>query len=182
MTETPTAEYDFGAPQTPAQTIAAPVAQTAPAAPASHRESPLDRLRKEANRKLEEFRTYDVEGRPGWQVKFSTAIEADDVKRYQKNAQGKRKRPEDADTIIAAVQPLIERNVGIYWNGDLLTDEAGEAILFGHREFISLYGDIDAITAVRTFMGDGQALSMGGSLYAEAGYGADMTPVDPQKS
>lgn len=180
MTETPA--YDFGAPaQAVAPAAPQPAVQAPAPSPAAHRESPLDILRKEAQRDVIEFRTYDVEGRPGWQVKFDTNIESDDVKRYQKNAQGKRKRPEDADPIIAAAQPLIERNVAILWNGDVLTDDKGEELLLGSREFISMFGDIDAIYAVRKFLGDGQTLSMGGALYSEAGYGADLVPVDPQK-
>lgn len=145
------------------------------------RESPLDRLRKEAKTEITEFRTYEVTGRAGYMLEFSTAIESDDVKRYQKNAQGKRKRAEDADPIIAAAQPLIERNVAIYLDGEIIAGSDGERLLLGDQEWVTLFDAMDAIHALRKFLGDGQTLSMGGALYQEAGYGADLVPVDPHK-
>jgi hypothetical protein len=177
MTES---NFDFGVtPATDTQVAEAPRA-AAPAA--SHRESPLDRLRKEAKREKTEYVTYDVEGRPGYRLEFTTDIESDDVKRYQKNAQGKRKRVEDSDPMISAAQPLIERNVAIYLDGEIIEGSDGERLLLGDKEWVEIFDAVDAIHACRTFLGDGQTLSMGGALYLEAGYGADLVPVDPQKA
>lgn len=175
MTES---NFDFG---TPAQVADAQADAPRAVAPAAHRESPLDRLRKEAKREITEYRTYEVESRPGYRLEFSTAIESDDVKRYQKNAQGKRKRVEDSDPIVAAAQPLIERNVAIYLDGEVLEGSDGERLLLGDKEWVEIFDAVDAIHAVRLFLGDGLTLSMGGALYQEAGYGQDLVPVDPQK-
>lgn len=182
MTETP---QDFGTiPATPAYAGApepqyTTTAHTAPE-PAEREESPLDALRKEATRELDQPVTFKVAGREGFAVRFSNQIEPEDVKRYRKNALGKRKNPEDADQIIASAQPLIENNRAILLNGKVITASDGEDLTFQHKEFADMFGGMGAIHAVRLFLGPGQTLSMGGALFEEAGYGADVETVDPR--
>ncbi|AYD81514.1 tail assembly chaperone [Arthrobacter phage KBurrousTX] len=163
---------------------AAYFAESTPEAPApvEREESPLDVLRAEAKRELERFVTYKVEGREGFAVKFSTVLEPEDIKRYGKNAQGRKKDPKDADQIIAAGQPLVENNRAILQNGKIVVASDGEDLTFQHKEFIELFGEsLGAVHAVRKFLGPGQLLSMGGELFAEAGYGSDVESVDPQR-
>lgn len=177
MTETP---QDFG-------TIPAAATTPAPENPYAYQpteavereESPLDALRAEAKRSLDEPVTFKVAGREGYAVRFSNQIEPEDVKRYRKNALGKRKNPEDADQIVASAQPLIENNRAILHNGKVITASDGEDLTFGHKEFADMFGGMGAIHAVRMFLGPGQTLSMGGKLFEEAGYGADVESVDP---
>ncbi len=177
-------EYDFGT--TPADAPAdAPQAPQAPLtvakeAPVERRQSPLDRLKADARKTVERFVKYEVAGRDGYALEFSTMVESDDVKRYQKNAQGRRKNVNDSDPIIAAAQPLIERNTGIFLDGAAIEGSDGERLLLGDEEWREILEATDAIDAVKKFLGDGQTLSMGGSLYKEAGYGEDLSPVDPQ--
>ncbi|ASX98690.1 hypothetical protein SEA_COLUCCI_19 [Arthrobacter phage Colucci] len=170
---------------------AAPVAADAPAPafytpqhtePEDREETPLDALRAEAKKSLERFVTWKVDGRDGWAATFSTIIEPEDVKRYQKNAQGKRKNVQDADQIVAAGQPLVENNRAILRNGKKVAASDGTDLTFGHNEFQELFGGTGALDAVRAFLGAGQLLSWGGALFEEAGYGAEVEAVDPLKS
>lgn len=148
---------------------------------APRRMSPLDQLKLDARKTLEVMVAYKVDGRPGYVAEFSNIIESDDVKRYRDNAQGKKKRPEDANQIIAAAQPLIENNRAIYLNGEIVTGTDGENLTFRDHEWNEIFGGLGAVESLRKFMGDGQVLSMGGTLYEAAGYGQDVEAVDPHK-
>ncbi|QGZ17119.1 tail assembly chaperone [Arthrobacter phage DrYang] len=186
MTETP----DYGT--IPAATSTESAAAEAAPTPYQYEEkpvvedrepSPLDALLAESKKTLEEFVTWQVDGRPGFAVRFSNIIEPEDTKRYRKNALGKKKNPEDADQIVAAAQPLIENCRAILHNGKVVAAKDGDDLTFGHNEFIQMFGDMGAINAVRQFLGPGQTLSWGGALFEAAGYGADVTEAaDPLKS
>ncbi|QFG14822.1 hypothetical protein SEA_LYMARA_20 [Arthrobacter phage Lymara] len=160
-----------------------PYAYTAKPEPEDREESPLDALLAESKKSLEEFVTWQVDGRDGWAVRFSNVIEPEDTKRYRKSAIGKRKNAEDADQVVAAAMPLIENCRAILRNGKVVVASDGDDLTFGHNQFIEMFGGMGAIHAVRLFLGPGQTLSWGGALFEAAGYGADVTEaVDPHKS
>lgn len=160
----------------------APSYDTPIRAGAVKKNSLLAELEAEAQRDIEQFVTYEVSRRPGWSLKFSTLLEIDDVKRYQRNALGKKKRPEDADPIIQNGMPLVERNVAILKDGVEVQDGDGDPLTLGSQEFLSMMGEPVAAQALLKFVGDGALLSMGNSLFREAGYGEDLEPLDPTGS
>lgn len=166
---------DFGS--IPAVPVNAPVLEKQ----APSELSPLERMKQESKRTLERFVSYPVTGRPGVVLEFSTIVEPEDLKRYQKNAQGNKKRPEDADNVLAAAQVLQEASRAIYINGDKIVGDDGNDWTLGHKEFIATYGDMGAPEAIKLLLGGGQLLTMSGALVEEAGYGADIDTVDPTK-
>jgi hypothetical protein len=162
---------------------AVPAILRTPAAPAqAPKLSLLDELAEEAQKSIETFVTYAVDRRPGWSLRFSTLLEIEDVKRYQRQAQGKKKRIEDSDPIIQNGMPLVERNVAILKDGVEVLDADGDNLTLGSSEFRDMMGEPVAVQALLKFVGDGALLSMGGSLFREAGYGEDLEPLDPTES
>lgn len=150
------------------------------AAPASIPEPPtkapvkasslLDEIRQDAKKSLERKVTYEVTTREGYKLTFDVNIEKDDVERWQRNAQGKKKRVEDVNTLQLASQALIESNVAIFRNDAKVTDEEGDALTLRSTEWVDIWGG-PALLAIRTFMGDGLCMSMGLAVLREAGYG-----------
>lgn len=144
------------------------------------RVSLLDELAAEAKKEIGRKVRYDISNRPGWSAEFETNIESDDFNRFRKAAQGKKKRPEDADPSIFSGMPLVEYNTGIYKHGELVEQENGEPLLFRSKEFVELFdGAYTQVDAVVKFVGSGHVIAMGNALYAEAGYGDEVVPVDP---
>lgn len=142
----------------------------------------LAELEAEARRDIEQFVVFEIPRRPGWALKFSTLLEIDDVKRYQRAAQGKKKRIEDSDPVIQNGMPLVERNVAILHHGKEVTDKDGDNVTLASHEFLEMMGETRAVQALLKFVGDGALLSMGSSLFRAAGYGEDLEPLDPTES
>ena len=168
---------DYGVP--PEETTTAPSLEKSPEAARSL--SPLERMKQERSRSLEKMLHYRVEGREGMVLKFTNIIDPEDLKRYQRNAQGRKKRPEDADNVLAAAQVLQEASRGIYIDGKLVASEDGSEWTLSHNEFIAMYGDMGAPEAIKILLGGPQLLSMADTLVSAAGYGADIETVDPTK-
>ena len=161
--------------QTPAETL---IGQERPAAPT--RSSLLDDLAAEAKKEIGRKVRFDIAARPGWTAEFETNIESDDFTRFRKAAQGKKKRAEDADPTIFSGMPLVEYNTGIYKNGELVELADGDPMLFRSKEFVEMFaGAYTQVDALVKFAGSGHVISMGNALYAEAGYGDEVTAVDP---
>lgn len=143
--------------------------------------SPLDRMRAMSKESIERFPLYKVAGREGLTLEFSNAIDPEDLKRYQKNAQGKKKDPKDADQVLASAQILQEASRAMYLNGDQLVSPDGSEWTLAHEEFIAMYGGMGAVEAIKQLLGGGQLLTMSGKLVEEAGYGAEIESADPMK-
>lgn len=156
--------------------------QLSAAAPVTSRPSPLDELRSEAQKDIDRLVEYEVSTRPGYRLQFRTVIDAEDVRRYQRAAQGKRKKAEDADPILQAGMPLAEYNTAILKDGVAIVGSDGEDLTINSSEFIGMMGVSTAVQAAQKFLGDGLLLSMGNALFREAGYGEDLTPLDPTES
>ncbi|WP_427017873.1 hypothetical protein ACQCSX_04460 [Pseudarthrobacter sp. P1] len=140
----------------------------------------LDELAAEAGKEITETVRYAIDNRPGWSAEFTTTIESTDFKRYQKNAQGKKKNAVDADPIIFSGQPLVERNTGIFKNDEAVLDGDGDNLVFGSIEFRAMFpASTSAVDAARLFIGDGKLIAMGNALYTQAGYGEEATQLDP---
>jgi hypothetical protein len=169
MTETLYGNFEADAPASIPEPSAAPVAKT----------SLLDEIRQDAKKSLERKVTYEVTTREGYKLTFDVNIEKDDVERWQKNAQGKKKRAEDLNTLQLASQALIESNVAIYRNDAKVVDGDDEPMTLRSTEWVEIWGG-PALLAIRNFMGDGLAMSMGLAVLREAGFGdgTDLDAVD----
>lgn len=143
--------------------------------------SPLERMKQERDRSLEKMLHYPVAGRDGMVLQFTNIIDPDDLKRYQRNAQGKKKDPKDADTVLAAAQVLQEASRAILIHGAIVESEDGTQWTLGNKDFIAMYGDLGAVDAIKMLLGGAQLLSMADTLVTAAGYGADIDEVDPTK-
>lgn len=156
---------------------------SAPAAPKSESKlSPLQLLALEAKKDLARTVTYDVSEREGWSAKYDTTISLEDYKRFSRVAQGKKKRPEDADLALLSGMALVEYNVGVYFNGALVEDTDGDALVFKSDAFIDMFGGTSGVDALSKFMGDGHMVSIASALYREAGFGDEATPADPTEA
>lgn len=168
------------APQAPAAHVPA---QVGPAAVAAYNSgaSLLDALAAEAKKEIGRKVRYDIANRPGWSAEFETNIDPDDFNRYRRAAQGKKKRTEDMDPTLLAGMPLVEYNTGIFHRGVLVELKDGDPLLFRSQEFLSMFGDgvFTQVDALVKFAGGGHVIAMGNALYAEAGYGDEVAPMDP---
>lgn len=149
----------------------APKATRKTAAKGAGKMSILDRVRADAAKSLSRIVTYEVTTRPGYKVSFDVNIEKDDVERWTKNAQGKKKRPEDMNTLQMAAQALIESNRHILLDGIPIEDSEDDDMTLGNDEWTEIFGGEGSILALRAFMGDGLVQSMGLAVLKEAGYG-----------
>jgi len=143
----------------------------------------FDELLAEADTEQDFTETFAIRGRDGWTASFSTDFGSRDIKRWANLGQGKRKRVQDADQRLIAGSCIVEQNNGLYKNGVQAFDSQGDPLTFRHQAFIDAYAKDafvkTAIDAVVKFMGEGQMFSMNASLYELAGFGDDVTPVDP---
>lgn len=130
----------------------------------------LDEIKQDARKSLERKITYEVTTREGYKLTFDANIEKDEVERWQRNAQGKKKRAEDLNALQLASQALIESNVAIYRGDAKVVDKSGDPITLNSTEWVEIWGG-PALLAIRNFMGDGLCMSMGLGLLREAGYG-----------
>lgn len=162
MTDTTT----YGDFDTETRTVPEPPANT----PAISASSLMDEIRADAKKSLERKVTFEVVTRPGYKLTFDVNIEKDDVERWQRNAQGKRKRADDVNALQLASQALIESNVAIYRHDAKVVDGDGDPMTLRSKEWLDIWGGV-SLMAIRTFMGDGTAMSMGLAVLKEAGYG-----------
>lgn len=133
----------------------------------------LDRVRADAKQSLSRLVTFEVPTRPGYKVSFDVNIEKDDVERWTRNAQGKKRRPEDMNTLQMAAQALLESNRHILLDDTVIGGRDGNDLVLGSREWVEIYDDggSSSLLALRAFMGDGVVQSLGLAVLKEAGYG-----------
>lgn len=150
--------------------------------------SVFDELKEEAGRELERFVTYENSVRPGWFMRFSTTIDAKEIRRYEAHARGakKRRNPEDADLIKGNAVMLSDKCVAILRGGTsdehiVVDPDEHEDVTFTSEAFVDLFSDETGTvqSALQKFLGDAQLMKLAGSLLSEAGYDEDMQPVDP---
>ncbi|QWY81923.1 hypothetical protein SEA_SICARIUS2_18 [Arthrobacter phage Sicarius2] len=151
--------------------------------------SVFDELKEEADRELESFVTYENTVRPGWFMRFSTTIDAKDIRRYEAHARGtgkKRRAAEDSDLIKGNAVMLADKCVAILRGGTddehiVVDPEHDEEITFTSEAFVDLFADSTGTvqSALQKFLGDAQLMKLAGSLLSEAGYDEEMQPVDP---
>lgn len=147
--------------------------------------SPFDELLAESKKEIAKVVTFSVDARPGWLVRFDAVIDDDDLKRYRKHAQGKKKRPEDADLLVGNSVMLAEKSVAILKETAdgrqvIVTDPEEGDMRLNSRSFIKAFSDDGTvISAHRKFLGDAGIHKIGGALLREAGYEDDLQPVDP---
>lgn len=142
---------------------------------------PFELLKAEAEKEIERVVTYENTERPGFFMKFNAVIAGHEVQRYQRAAQGKKKRPEDADMIRGNVVMFAEKCVGIMHGKNVLTDPDGDDLTFTSEAFVDLFGGAEGTVeaSLKKFLGDAQIIKLGSSLLREAGYDDDMQPIDP---
>lgn len=178
-------EYSQPATTAPAMHYMPPAVQTQTAehrtaAPAATGLSLLDELAAEAKKELGRKVRYDIANRPGWSAEFETNIDSDDFNRYRRSAQGKKKRAEDMDPTIFGGMALVEYNTAIYMKGVQVETADGEALTFRDKQFMGMFPDaFTQVDALVKFIGSGHVIAMGNALYAEAGYGDEVAPLDP---
>ncbi|QIN94345.1 hypothetical protein SEA_ABBA_16 [Arthrobacter phage Abba] len=143
--------------------------------------SPFDFLKAEAEKEIARVVTYENTERPGFFMRFNAVVDGEEVKRYQRAAQGKKKRPEDADMIRGNVVMFADKNVAILHGKDVLVDEDGDEITFTSEAFVDLFASKEGTieSALKKFLGDAQIIKLGAALLREAGYDDDLQPIDP---
>lgn len=143
--------------------------------------NPFEFLKAEAENEIARFVTYENTERPGFFMRFNAVIGGEELKRYQRAAMGRKKRPEDADMIRGNVTMFAEKNVAILHGNDVLTDADGDDLTFTSEAFVELFADKTGTveSALKKFLGDAQIVKLGTALVREAGYDDDLQPVDP---
>lgn len=171
----------FGTPIDDDETTEAAPARRILASDGSTEKTPFDYLKEEAAKEIERFVTYENTERPGWFMKFNAVIDGEEIKRYQKAAQGRKKRPEDADMIRGNVVMLAEKNTALMRGTATLTDSDGDDLTFTSEDFVDLFADESGTieSALKKFLGDAQIMKLGGAVLREGGYEDDLQPVDP---
>lgn len=119
---------------------------------------------------------FSVRTRDGWAVRYSTDIDADQLKLWQKRSKDQRG---DIEEIRLASIMLANLCVGLIRNGNDLTDN-GEPVTFAHPDIWRLYNASRAADAVRSFYSlDTYLVSTCNSLLREAGWGEEIQALDP---
>lgn len=160
---------------------------TAPRPAATRAKAPslLDEFREAATAEISNIVYFPIEHRKGdWVAQFDAVIGQPDIKKYRRQAMGKKTKAEDMDTLIANGMALIEKNTGLYKGGtnvqNRVLDADGDPLTFRSDEFLDLYPDCgNAVECLARFLGDAQLTTMGEALFRAAGYGKDLEPVDP---
>ena len=159
-----------------------------PAEDEAHSNSLLDELAEVAAKEFTNTCRLEVnpELRPGgWVLEFDATLDAADIRRYQRAATNNgKKKAEDADSVKANAMALLEKNTGIFKGDTRVNDSDGDPLLLTSAEWLTKVAkqresSFDTIAALKKFLGDAQVISMGAALMRKAGYGDEMTPLDP---
>lgn len=150
--------------------------------------SSLDRLKKEAEKKITNYRELPIPGdyRPGWSFIVDCMISGEQLERY--TAQSTRKGRGGEDDINATqlnARILLNHVTEIRENGEALRDERGGLLKLTSQEFIDAMGKTKAIDALRVFVWDSHIGILTDRIMDAAGYSrtgdnwVDAKPVDP---
>lgn len=150
--------------------------------------SSLDRLKKEAEKKITNYRELSIPGdyRPGWSFIVDCMISGEQLERY--TAQSTRKGRGGEDDINATqlnCRILLNHVTEIRENGEALRDERGGLLKLTSQEFIDAMGKTKAIDGLRVFVWDSHIGILVDRVMDAAGYSrtgdnwVDAKPVDP---
>jgi hypothetical protein len=142
--------------------------------------SPLDALRAELAEDLtrdEPTETYPITARDGWAVRYSTAIDHELLRAWQRaSVDGK-----TIDELALALKILAGQCRAIVFQDADVTDN-GEPCVFYSPPILELTGTgrpVDAIRKLYRF--DAAVQSTANAVLGAAGYGDEATPVDPTR-
>lgn len=140
----------------------------------------LDDLRAELTAAVTPTTTINVEGRPGYAVKFRTDFTGRDIDTLRKRAKNKR-FTDGVDGIKFAALLLAFTCKGITRKGEPLElGQAGDVVTFTTPELQEMLGTNDADSTVRKFYGlEGHADAAARRLMVEAGWGDEADVSDP---
>ncbi|MFT4471699.1 hypothetical protein ACMX2H_17500 [Arthrobacter sulfonylureivorans] len=141
----------------------------------------FDELKDEFKESIEEYVTFDIPGRDGWEARFSTVIGKKELERYERGA--KRGKSQDVDEMVMVSTLLGEKNVAILKRGVVVPNPNGGDLLFKDNEFLAMAGkNATVASALKVFCGDAGLLSLGRALLKAGGWGTDLEPLDPTES
>lgn len=147
-------------------------------APSKH--SLLDDLRADLAADLAEHFELDVPGRPGWRVRFSNDVSADELDNWQNQAKSKRHQG-GLDGGKFARLIVSNKAIALLRGGEVLRDAYDEEFTFRHREFWALVGATSAADAVKAvYQLDGSIDAASRAVLSAAGWGDDLTPGPTQ--
>lgn len=156
--------------------------QEAPAAPLSD----LDALRAEIEREQEEVKTeanppitFRSPGRPGWSLRFRTAMTEEELEPGRKlartgnRAQRRGRGDADLDTVKWNAWVIGTFNTEILHHGEAVKDDRGRPVRIATRTFLEMTGTDNILDAVLVWFAkdDGAIIGMGRAV--TDGYGAE---------
>lgn len=146
--------------------------------------STLAEIRAElAGEVVPEERSWLVDTRPGYAVRFRTDITDSDFKHARKRSTMRGRRGVDGQPEIDDLKMgriiLGTYNTAILRRGTVVLDNDGDPLTFRSREFLELYGVATVADAIRAFYGtDGAVISAGRALMQASGWLDDPTEDD----
>lgn len=138
----------------------------------------LDQLRAELKAEVADTTVLNVDGRPGWSVRYRTDFTGKDLDLLRKRAKD-RKFADGIDGVKFGALLLAITCEAIRRRGEDVELE-GKVATFQSRAFMAELGTATAVETVRRFYGlDGHVDAAARKLMAEAGWGDDATEADP---
>lgn len=122
--------------------------------------------------------------RPGWAVRYSLALDSDDLKRWRKRATLKPgTKREEFDEVRFACIVMANQAQALIRNGEeVLDNETGDPLTFAHPAVWRTYGAARAADAVRSFYGNDPYLGATfDAILAAAGVGDEVETLDPTR-
>ena len=134
--------------------------------------SVYDQLRQELGKPAVSEKTFTkkIPLRPSVELKFSTDLPLEKLDRWRQAARKKKNRDE-VDIRFFNQLVIASQCVGIIFNGEEATDEAGKALTFRHQGLIDSLNALDVYGAVTELIGrDSDILKIGDEVLSAAGY------------
>lgn len=145
--------------------------------------TPFESFKQAINRpaNVEESVTYEIAGRDGMTVTFSTELDYDLLDRYMNKHRNKRRQTVDALNLSTDIMILLHRGIEI--NGETVEDEEGP-IQFRNPGFAGMFPNMHTTQAAMKWLfgSDSALIAVGTALLEDCGYSdlgvekADNTP------
>ena len=122
--------------------------------------------------------TFPVPGRPGYAVRYDTAISLEEVDHWRRGAL-RGKKSGDADPVLLAAIELASKSVAIIRNGEEVVDDDGDVVTFRSKSLLDALDVTKAADAVLKLYGrDIHVTQTANALLRRAGFGDTVEEIE----
>jgi hypothetical protein len=125
--------------------------------------------------------TFPVQKRPGVSIRYSTALEDEQLTAWRKRCQDP-KQPEGFHALRFCLMVLVNQCESILFNGQDVTDEEGGLLKFNHARIKRIYSDAPSPRIIdvarKLIANDAHCMSTANAVMDAAGFGDQAVAVD----